>query len=272
MSKSIELTLENFEAEVVVASQERPVVIDFWAEWCAPCKQLTPILEKLSQEMNFVLARIDVEKNQQLASYFQVQSIPDVRVVSKGRIADTIQGVLPEAQLRKKLSRHFLSPEALALLEADQLVQQGQPEAALELLAPLLAHAPNDRKVQYCQAKALVDLRRSDEAKGILEQFREGDDFYRDAKSLLELMAFHVILAAPATDDPIEAIYRASCQHALDGNATMALEGFLEILKTQKNWQDDAARKAMLTLFGVLGPKHELTWTYRSKLNTLLFV
>lgn len=272
MQNIFDIKFENFEEIVVKGSQERAVVVYFGATWSEPCKLMEAFLTKTSQEFNFVLAKIDVDTNQELTNYFQVSAIPDIRVVYQGRIADTIPAKLSDTQIKKRLSKFFLPPEALALIEADQLVQQGEPAQALIILEELLQQNPTDKKVHYCKAKALLDLGQNEESTSILQQFHEGDFYYREAKSLLELMSFHIILNQPVSSDPIELVYRQAIQAALQGDYVQSFEHFLEVVQKHKDWNNDAARKGMLTLFGVLGPKHELTWKYRSKLNTLLFV
>lgn len=272
MSSVIDVTLENFEDVVIHGSMERPVVVDFWANWCAPCKQLGPLLEKLSQELQFVLAKVDTEANQQLAAYFRISSIPDIRIFSQGQMVDSIQGALPESQLRKVLGKHFLSEADKAILEIESFLQQGHPDRALPLIETLLQEKPTEKKVLYCKAKAFVDLGKTDDAKAILQLFHEGDDFFREAKALAELMDFHQECARKDVTDPTGISYQSACALALQGQYREAMEGFLTIVQSQKGWRDDAARKALLTLFGVLGAKHELTWEFRARLNTILFI
>lgn len=272
MGTVIDVTLENFEEAVIHGSMERPVVVDFWANWCAPCKQLGPLLERLSDELDFVLAKVDTEANQQLASYFRIASIPDIRVFSQGQMVDMIQGALPEAQLRKALSKHFLSEEDKALLEAETMIQQGAAAEAMPILDALLKINPSAKKPLYLKAKGFVDLGDTEAAKSLIKQFSEADDYFREAKALGELMEFHQECARKDIADPVGLSYQSACSLALQGQYREALEGFLSIVQSQKGWRDDAARKAMLTLFGVLGAKHELTWEYRARLNTILFI
>lgn len=272
MSSIIDVTLDNFEDVVIHGSMKRPVVVDFWANWCAPCKQLGPVLERLSQELDFVLAKVDTETNQQLAAYFRISSIPDMRVFSQGQMVEALQGALPEAQLRKALAKHFLSEADKALLEAEALLQQGSPESALPILDALLQAKPKEKKVLYCKAKAMVDLGKTEEATLLLKEFAEGDDFFREAKALAELMDFHQECAKKDLSDPIALAYQNACALALQGQYRESLEALLTIVQNHKNWREDSARKAMITLFGVLGAKHELTWEFRSRLNTILFI
>jgi len=272
MSATIDITLDNFEDVVIQGSMERPIVVEFTSPRSPACKQVGTILESLSRQMDFTLARVDIDQNPQIGTYFRLTTVPDVRVLSQGKIIDTLSGSLNEAQLRKSLSRHFLSAEDLAFIDIEALLQQGQNAEALALLDPLLATRPMDKKLLYCKAKAFVDMGETEKARSILSDFNDGDDFYREAKALAELMAFHQEVARKDLSDPVDLRFQESCRVALEGNYRTAMDGFLEIVQNHRLWRDDAARKALLTLFGVLGPKHELTWEYRSKLNTILFI
>lgn len=274
MSQVIEVTLANFEQVVIEGSRTRPVVVDFWADWCGPCKTLGPLLERLSTELDFVLAKVNAEtpENQQLLAYLRISSLPDVRVFQNGQIVDAFQGVVPEAQMRKRLAKFFLSEEDQLLLQAESALENGMASEALQVFEGLAQHKPEDRKLRFLSAKALVQLGRSDEAKTLLQSFHEADDFYREARSLLELMDFHAEAARTDTVDAAGAAYRAACLLASQGDYRSALEAFLAQVTQNPAVKDSPARKAMLTLFGVLGPKHELTWEFRARLNTLVFI
>ena len=272
MNRIVELTLENFQEIAVQGSMERPVVIEFYSERSQASKQMGLALATLSKEMNFVLGRVDTDKDQQIAGYFRVTSIPDARVVSQGQMVEAIQGALTEPLLRKRLAKHFLSPTDLLLIEAESLLQQGLPDAALPIIEELLAASPTSKKLQYCKSKALVDLGRGEDARTLLNGFHEGDDFFREARALSELMAFHIVCSQAPSSDPVEQSYRNACSQALQGEYRAALDELLVLVETQPKWNEGAARKAMLTLFGVMGAKHELTWEYRAKLNRILFI
>lgn len=274
MSKIVDVNLTNFEQIVIEGSMQRPVVVDFWAAWCAPCKALGPVLEHLSTEMDFVLAKVDTEvpDNQQLASYLRVSSIPDIRVFHQGKMVDMIQGALPEDQLRKRLARFFLSEEEQMLQAAEAALDQGMASEALGVFEMLQTKQPDDRKLQYLRAKALVSLGQSDEAKKLLNAFTDVDLLYREARSLLELMDFHAEAARTDVVEGPAAQYRDACKLAAEGRYEEALESLLDQVTAHPGDKESPARKAMLTLFGVLGAKHELTWIYRAKLNTLVFI
>ena len=152
------------------------------------------------------------------------------------------------------------------------MAAEGLNQEALDSVEAILAHVPANKKALYLKAKMLVNLDRIDEAKAVLAGFSEGDDKYREAKALAELMAFQQECARTDLKTPLELAYRDACAEALQGNYQAALDGFAAIVMEQRNWRDEAAHKAMVTLFGVLGPKHPLTWEYRAKLNTLVFI
>ena len=274
MSQIVDVTLADFESVVLEGSKQRPVVLYFWTTWCASCKAMQPVLEKLATDLDFVLAKVNAEtpENQQLAAYFRIASVPDIRVIQNGQMADVIQGALPENQLRQRLSRFFLSEEDQLLMAAEEAVDQGLANEALSILVELGTRQPQNPKVRYLHAKALVLLGRHADAQALLGSFTEADDFYREARSLLELMDFHQEVARTDSVDASGQTYREGCRLAVQGDYRGALELFLVLVQESPASADLPARKAMLTLFGVMGPKHELTWEFRSRLNTILFV
>lgn len=268
----VSVNLENFEEIVIRGSMERPVVVDFWASWCNPCKMLGPVLEKLSQEMDFVLAKVDTEAENQLAGYFQISSIPDVRIFHQGQMIDGFQGALPEQEIRLRLGKYFQTPEQMATTQAESLIETGQFETALLLIEKLLTQDPDNRHLLFLKASAWVKMGQQDDAIALLKTFQEGQDDYQQAQSLLELMSFHAILAQPEPKDPQEKAYRDTCQLAVHEQWDEALQGFLRLVQNTPHDEALPARKAMLTLFGVLGAKHELTWKYRALLNRIIFI
>lgn len=274
MSSVLDVTLADFEQLVIHASVERPVVAFFWASWSAPCKALGETLEKLSAELGFVLARVDVEspENQQLAAYLRIQSLPDTRVFALGQIADVIPGAPSEQQLRKRLAKFFLSEEDQQRLAAEEALASGNAGEALQVFQQLAQANPSDHRLRYLCAKSLVALGKGPEALALLKTFAEGDDFYSEARSLVELMDFHAEAARTDAVTGEAASYRQACKLAAEGAYREALEAFLLLVSERPSQSDSPARKAMLTLFGVLGAKHELTWEFRARLNTLVFI
>mgnify|MGYP003291623932 FL=1 len=274
MAKVVQITAENFETEVIQASETRAVAVLFSSAEYPDCAPYSQLLGSLSTSMDFTLGVVscDDRENMRLIQAFRVQSVPEVHVVSKGEIGDVIQGVLPEADLKKRLEKFFVSDEARMMMEIEEAIAQKNFDEALPALDAALKNAPDDKKLQLLWAKASLGLGDTEKAKEILKKFTEADDQYREAKSLLELLDFHAEAAKKDVLGKEAIVYQQACILAAGEQFEEALQAFLNLYAEAPEWNDGAAKKAMLTLFGVLGPKHELTWKYRAKLNTMMFI
>ncbi len=274
MAKVVQITAENFEAEVMQASEERAVAILFSSAEYPDCAPYSQLLGTLSTSMDFTLGVVscDERENMRLIQMFRVQSVPEIHVVDKGQIADVIQGVLPEADLKKRLEKFYVSDEARLMNELEEAIADKRFDEALPVLNDALTKTPNDKKLQLLWAKANLGLGDTEKAKSILSKFVESDDQYREAKSLLELLDFHAEAAKKDVQGKEAIVYHEACKLACAEDFESALQAFLNLFVESPDWNNGAAKKAMLTLFGVLGPKHELTWKYRAKLNTMMFI
>lgn len=274
MSQIIDITLENFDSTIMGPSKERPVVLHFFSSRYPECASFAALLEKEAASLDFTLGTVnlDIPENNQFIQVFRVQSLPDVRIISDGQIVDAIAGVMPEDKLRARLEKFFLSDEKKAFLEIESLIEQKLWDEALPLIESVLKEKPKDKPAFLLKAKALLGQGHVDLAKEILEQFTSTDDEYATARSFLALIDFHVEVAKTEVQGEDAQIYHEASLFAVQSEYKKALQRFLDLVQKNKDWNDGAASKAMLTLFGVLGPKHELTWEYRSKLNTILFI
>jgi putative thioredoxin len=251
----IQVNIETFEQIVINGSVEKAIAVAF---------EIPPALEKLSGELKFTIAKLDPEdpNNQPLAGYLQVRALSDIRVFKDKQLAGGTDGSLPEAELKKQLQPFFLSEEDGLLINAEEALNLGQANVAIKILQKLFEKNPSDKKVCYLLAKAKTMDGKREDAKTILQNIKEADDFYKEAKSLLELMEFY-----EKTSPPYDKAYKLASQN----NYKEALDSFLEIIESKQD-SEGKAKKAMITLFSVLGPKHELTWEYRAKLNRLIYV
>ncbi|WP_406538440.1 tetratricopeptide repeat protein [Fibrobacter sp.] len=274
MAKVVQITAENFEEEVIKASETRAVAILFSSAEYPDCAPYSQLAGQLSTSMDFTLGVVscDDRENMRLIQMFRVQSVPEIHVVDKGQIADVIQGVLPEAELKKRLEKFYVSEEARFQTALEDAIAQKNFDQALPMLDEALAKNPNDKKLQLLWAKASLGLGDTAKAKDILSKFVESDDQYREAKSLLELLDFHAEVAKKNVQGKEAIVYHEACKLACEEDFESALQAFLNLYVEAPEWNNGAAKKAMLTLFGVLGPKHELTWKYRAKLNTMMFI
>ena len=272
---------ENFEAEVLQASLTTPILIDFWATWCGPCKTLGPLLEKLATAFNgaFRLAKVDVDKNQQLAGMFGVRSIPTVILVKDGQIVDGFAGALPEGQLREFLERH-VQPREGASEEAGLAPAETADEAIARLRAEIAAE-PDRAELKLDLALALMKAGQADAAEAELTslpanlatdaravRLRSQLDLARALQGAPSLGELQQRVQADAADWPARDLL--GVRLLLEGNAAAGLEQFLAILEKARDWNEGQAKKRLLAAFATLDDA-ELVGKYRRRMASLLF-
>lgn len=276
----------NFEADVLQASLQTPVLVDFWATWCGPCKTLGPILEKLAGEYAgaFRLAKIDCDKEQQLAGMFGVRSIPTVVLIAGGQIVDAFSGALPESQVREFLKRHQVEPAArieAPAQDVDDNAPAETPRAAVARIEKALAATPGDAglKLDLALAKARTgDTANAQAALDALPVDLAEDD---RAKALAALLAMQQSVATipPTADlltrlesDPRDfaALDGLGVRKLLGGDAADAMQHWLAILAADRGWNEGLARKRLLDAFRIV---HDdaLVSAARRKMSSLLF-
>lgn len=256
---SIDVGNDDFEARVLRASHEVPVVVDFWADWCQPCRILSPVLERLAEEYagRFVLAKLDVDANPQLAAMFGIQGIPAVKAFRDGDVVAEFVGVQPEEVIRRFLDR--VAPDVAALEQAKSAEEAGQLDEAERRYREAVEAHPND-------ARAIVGLARVLLARGDDEQARALlGTIPPDAESR-PILAEITLRTLAAGDGSLAAAARA----ALSGSHRDALERCLANIG-EDGEDRDAAREAMIAIFDLLGDAHALTREYRPRLASMLF-
>ncbi|MBX3585659.1 MAG: thioredoxin [Ramlibacter sp.] len=271
----IDVTIENFEAEVIAASMQTPVLVDFWAPWCGPCKVIGPMLEKLEIEYGgrFKLVKIDSDQEQQLAGAFGIKSIPTCILLKGGQPVDGFMGAVPEGQLKAFLDKHVPAAEALeaeaAEAEALDALAAGNTDAALEMLQHAVATDPSNDDARFDYVKLLLQLGRSDDAKVAfapviakvaLERRFEALQHWMDA---MDSVAPDADLArtTAAFDGKIGANKRdfdarfGKAQALMAGQQwTDAMDELLEILMRDKTWQNELARKVFVSILELMTP------------------
>lgn len=278
-------TTDGFEADVLQQSMQAPVLVDFWAEWCAPCKQLTPILEKIAGDYHgaFTLAKVDVDKEPQLGAAFQVRSIPTVFLVKDGQIVDGFPGALPEAQVREFLTHHGVEPATPAEPEEASPAESAplDPQADVARLRDEVAAAPDKDELKLDLALALLRTDGASEAEHLLDALPANlatDDRAQRARAQLGFAAFlkdappaAALETAIAGDpDDLRARHLLGAQYMAAGKSEQALEQFIEMLRRDRAFADGLPRKALIDAFRVIEDE-DLVGRYRRRMASLLF-
>lgn len=271
----VDVNETDFEYEVLSYSENTPVVVDFWASWCKPCKTLGPLLENLAREAqgSFRLARVDVDANPNLALHYGVRSVPTVKVFSQAEIVGEFSGLQPETRIREFLSRITPpSPLALALEKANSLLQDHEWQPAESLFRDLLEQTPGQPESLLGLAVALLGQGYGDLAQPILRGFPASREFSR-AQLLLplaETLTRSKNGRLPAEND-LDVAFANSIRLAGRGNVPAALDGLLDILRQNKHYRADIARQVFLGLLEVLGQTDPQARAYRTELSAILF-
>jgi len=271
---------ETFEAEVLQKSLQTPVLVDFWATWCEPCKTLGPLLEKLAGEYNgaFQLAKVDVDKEQQIAAAFQIRSVPTVFLVKGGQLVDGFPGAVTEGQLREFLAQHGIAPaELVAEAEPEPLDAQAQ----VDVLRAQIAAEPGKDELRLDLAVALLQIGGVDEARTLIDGLPANlatDD--RAVRARARLSFASALKDAPAPEaleariaadgGDLAARHLRGVQLLLAGEDAAALEQFLEMLRVDRSFDDGLPRKALIDAFNVITDP-ALVSQYRRKMAALLF-
>jgi len=274
-------TEANFETDVIQASLTTPVLVDFWAAWCGPCKALGPILEKIVGSYNgaLKLAKVDTDTQMQLAAAFGIRSLPTVVLVKDGQMIDGFMGALPEGQVREFLARHLVpaNEEAFEPLAP----AAATPEQTIARLQQEIAAAPDKPELKLDLALAYMQAGQADAAATLLDtlpanlehdarakRLRGQLDFARALAGAPDVAALRARLAQDAGDHAARDLL--GVRLLIDGQPAAGMDEFLHILKQQRDWNDGAAKKRLLAAFSVLDDE-ELVGAYRRKMASLLF-
>jgi putative thioredoxin len=264
----------DFEYEVINYSRQVPVVVDFWAGWCAPCRTLSPILERLAEEGQgaFRLAKVDVDDNPNLALRYNVRSLPTVKVFRDGEVVSEFVGALPEPRVREFLRALAHSQTDLVLEKAISLLAEQEYRLAEAAFRQFLTKVPNHSGATLGLIKCLVMTNRPVEAQQMIRSFPASKE-YNSAELLRTLAdALASLSSAPSySDDPLQAAFQNAMRLVQRNNLPGAMDGLLDILRQDKNYRNGEVRRVLLGLFEILGEDHPQTRQYRGELASVLF-
>jgi putative thioredoxin len=281
-------TLATFAKDVLEASRNVPVLVDFWAPWCEPCKQLTPVLEKVVRSFGgkVQLVKVNIDQNQALAGQLRIQSIPTVYAFRDGRPLDGFQGAQPESAVRafveRLLGEEAAMDAAAAIAAADQALEAGDLQGAAEIYAAVLQGEPQNAAALAGLARCYLksgDAARAEQTLELVPPDKRDSAPVASARAALELAK----VAGKAGDigklkaqvEAQPANHQARLDYAIalaaGGNKSEAAEQLLESFRRDRKWNDEAARKQLLKLFDAWGPKDPATLEGRRKLSSILF-
>ncbi|OOZ42543.1 thioredoxin [Solemya elarraichensis gill symbiont] len=279
----IDITPENFGSVVVEGSLQVPVLVDFWADWCEPCKALIPVLEKLVDEYQgkFILAKVNTEEQQEIAAHFQIRSIPAVKLFKGGQPVDEFMGALPEAEIRAFLDKHIANESNGQLEQAQQMIHEGRTDEAALLIQQLLDEDAANPQAIIAFAQLKLAIGEKDAAQQALESLPLDEQQKPEVAAMKAQMLFEsVALAAPPIeelqqklqqdDGDSEARYQLAAQLVMQNQLEAALDELLLIVQKDRAYGDDAARKAMIQVFDIIGD-HPIISTYRSRMFNYLY-
>ena len=274
---------QDFQALVIENSYKQPVLVDFWADWCQPCKSLAPVLAKLAEEYKgkFILAKVDTEKEKELAAHFGIKSLPTMKVIFNGQIAGERVGAIPESEIRALIDPLIVTESDKVMAAAMAAQDEGRTQDALDLMNQALANDPANLELKINIAKLVMHQGDMKSASALLDSLNEEESKNEEAVKLrakinmasqLEGLPSMDQIEQRLADNPkdLEALLDKSHHLSASGSYAQAMETLIQIMTIDRQFQDDAGRKGLLALFDMLGGEHADVQKYRRKLFTLL--
>jgi putative thioredoxin len=273
----------NFVQEVIERSHEVPVLVDFWADWCAPCKILIPVLLKLAQEYQgaFHLVKVDTEQERNLAAQHGIRSLPTLRLYRHGEVVEEVMGAQPEPVLRSLIDQHAVRASDASLQQALQLAAAGDADQALSLLETAHREDPANQRLTVEYARLCIQATQLEKADSLLHELPREIREQPEISGLRAMIEFAGIAAgAPPADalqaslesDPgqSEVRYQLAARQIMAGQFDAALDNLIDLLQRDRNYNDGAAQRALLAVFGLLGSDDERVTRYRRRMFALL--
>ena len=277
------VSMQNFQNLVLENSINKPVLVDFWADWCQPCQTIMPMLAKLAEEYagKFELAKVNADEEQELAAHFGIKSLPTMKLFFKGQLVDERMGAVPESDIRAMLDKHIVSESDQFMQAAMMSYQQGQTEQALAMLNEALAKDPDNAQLKVTIAQMVQAEGDSESALALLDSLDEENSKLDAAIQLrAEINMAAQIAGLPDLNEieqrlsqnpnDLEALLQKSRHLIAQGDYDNAMECLLTVMRSDRNFEDDAGRTGLLEIFDLLGGEHPSVQKYRRKLFTLL--
>ena len=280
---SIDVNRDTFARDVIHASTQQLVLVDFWAPWCGPCKSLMPVLESLatSYQGGFILAKVNIDEQQALAQEYAVRSVPTVKLIKNGQVVDEFLGVLSEPEIRTLIDKHISRDSDKLMQTAIEKYKQGDRDCIQDMIE-IVNNDPDNTENRILYVNVLMNEKQYADAKSILESLPADIKGSPEVSALFGQLEFLATANESGADvdtllkqladepDNNELRYQLSSLYITQSNFEQALELFLDIMRRDRKFNDDAGRKGMIKVFEMLGGSGELVSRYRQKMASML--
>jgi putative thioredoxin len=280
----VNVTTQDFQTKVIDNSMQVPVLVDFWAEWCAPCQSLMPTLLALAEAYNgqFILAKINIDEQPQLAQHFAVRSVPTLKLFRHGQAVEEVMGAQPESVLRALIDKYRERPSDKIRLRAASAINSGDYAQAIELLTQAIGIDPDYHELYFDLINALMESKQWTQAEQLFAQLPINIQTQAEAQILqaklylaqqLDNNTNLSELRQKLSQQPeqLGILQQLAYAEAVEGEYEAAMENFLTIMKRERSSGTDKGQKGLLAIFQILGTQHPLVKRYRSKMSALLY-
>lgn len=271
----MEVAIKDFQKEVIEESFQIPILVDFWAEWCGPCRLLGPVLERLAEKHagKWKLVKINTEEYPEIAAKYGIRSIPNVKLFHKGKVINEFTGALPEKMIEDWLKKFIPSKYSEMIEKAKSLLEQGKIEDAKAILEEVHKGDISNSDVKVLLAKILV-FENESEALRLIESSNVSDEYFDLANSVTTFVQLFKKYknSNDLSDNVVKPIYIEAICDLMKKNFPNALEKFIQVIRENKSYDDEGARKACIAIFKYLGEENEITLSYRRDFGRALYV
>lgn len=268
----MKIEVKNFDKEVIEQSFNKPILVDFWAEWCGPCRILTPVLEKLSEETSdWIFAKVNTEELREEAARFNIRSIPNVKLFKDGKVIDEFVGALPESHIRKWLEKAIPGKSKILAAEIQKLFYGDNISAAYKKLDELHEIDPKGKK--YNLLFALLNLfEKTGEAETLLQNYEPDVEDSQLFSAIVELISAIKINPSDLPESSAKNLFMNALAKLKEKNFDDALSDFIDSIREERYYRDDSARKICIAIFKYLGEEHSTTLRHRRDFSSALYV